>query len=972
MSGWGDPNFQRWGGFEWGVVVSLDTVNVFADFVAQVVDKELSVDTDLLSQLTDTQTVDVDYLGQGEETVRCDVDMFVSRTASTALSGIYTRPILLAYLGLAGGIRVCSHALEAGGFGWSGKLLSSSEITQSLERVSDDLQVVIADADRAIVNTFAATPPENAEVTLWLLALDDPDEQLVQVFAGRVAQVDSVEVDGRIVLDVVRADAVLDQPIGRLLTTAIQPNAPDEALGQMIPLVWGTVEEHEGLVIDSNAVSQLDGAILETTTSLILRDASRFPTTGYAFVNEEIVYWGGKTGNELTNLIRGTFLTTAAPHPSGSVVIQRGTFAVQFCDHSVTSIEDVRFEDPNGNLAIPEPAPTIDTANARATWDETPRITVVSRSTEVLVHGYESTLFDNTVADALFAARESGSYTDLNYATIGSGQVLGLSRTNTPEDVGEIVRAGLVVAFDPDTAASSRVRVGTQVAGYLVPQNNLPAWALRRAERQFRATFDVVDPTHAHTPSNTLITVRASAAIANGFWIQPENALQDPGTVTFFADTNNDRIPLVMNGITFTLATGQSISRMRLGAYYAGAHAAGSGSASMILQLANQVGGSLAQAIVSATGPGTQVFSSWNTNSAQLNAQNWGATQFVARPNGPTNGVYAVRDMFAQFELAGSVDSRATAVTQRRSQVNFFDLTHLAQSDWNYFGTATKGGALRIDGVTGARINGAFWLVEVRPRAKTAIEVPRVFAKIRGQVPSGKTTDVLRQMITFSPPYGLGLSSSAIAQGPYARAAQSLASDGIRLDFAVRQQRSVLGLIEQVVDQSDLRGHWESGQHHLYRKPRPSALSSVFRDFTQDDVLKESLQRTREPLSDLRNSLDYAYRFAVRVNGYTRALAVSDATSISSFGTHAETVELDLVRDDTTATVVSARRLERAKNPHWVVTWDMPLVALELIRGDLVGLTHPLISFAKAEIVGLAFYASNAITVRVTAVVWEE
>ena len=50
--------------------------------------------------------------------------------------------------------------------------------------------------------------------------------------------------------------------------------------------------------------------------------------------------------------------------------------------------------------------------------------------------------------------------------------------------------------------------------------------------------------------------------------------------------------------------------------------------------------------------------------------------------------------------------------------------------------------------------------------------------------------------------------------------------------------------------------------------------------------------------------------------------------------------ELDLIRDATTAEVVTVRDLLRRSEPRWVVEMFLPLFALELRLGDLVSLDH--------------------------------
>lgn len=69
------------------------------------------------------------------------------------------------------------------------------------------------------------------------------------------------------------------------------------------------------------AYSTLNGAITATQTTLTLTSASSFPTSGgYIKIGSEQIYYGGVSGNVLTNLTRGVNGTTAATHVTSSAV----------------------------------------------------------------------------------------------------------------------------------------------------------------------------------------------------------------------------------------------------------------------------------------------------------------------------------------------------------------------------------------------------------------------------------------------------------------------------------------------------------------------------------------------------------------------------------------------------------------------------------------------------------------------------
>lgn len=103
-----------------------------------------------------------------------------------------------------------------------------------------------------------------------------------------------------------------------------------------------TIGAAEGLMIDTNGTlvytgSQYIGRVEETTldgditidaSSVVLTDASDFPTSGYAFIGDmtstilkpETISWTGKTSNTLTGVTRGVYNSTASSHSSGASI----------------------------------------------------------------------------------------------------------------------------------------------------------------------------------------------------------------------------------------------------------------------------------------------------------------------------------------------------------------------------------------------------------------------------------------------------------------------------------------------------------------------------------------------------------------------------------------------------------------------------------------------------------------------------
>ena len=175
-----------------------------------------------------------------------------------------------------------------------------------------------------------------------------------------------------------------------------------------------------GGTVSGEAITTLNGGINASTTTIVLGDASLFPSSGTNFVqigSEEISYTG-ITGNQLTGVTRGVRNTTAAIHSngvavtnssdyvawgeaaSGDLVIDPGLWSIDnFGDNVISLIHNGQVFEWNSNAA-----------NAVAT-----RATIISgaptASRDMLVStpdrhlvffGTETTIGDQSTQDEMF------------------------------------------------------------------------------------------------------------------------------------------------------------------------------------------------------------------------------------------------------------------------------------------------------------------------------------------------------------------------------------------------------------------------------------------------------------------------------------------------------------------------------------------------------------------------------------------
>ena len=318
---------------------------------------------------------------------------------------------------------------------------------------------------------------------------------------------------------------------------------------------------------------------------------------------------------------------------------------------------------------------------------------------------------------------------------------------------------------------------------------------------------------------------------------------------------------------------------------------------------------------------------------------------------------------------------------------NHFEVTRFVNG-WDFFADAAQGGEIQIASATGSdlRVLEAFWVVEYVPFLEAGSRVPRVFATTEGRVALGRPTEIAESIITTAPPSGMGLGTDQIAREDYGPARSSLATDGIRLDFAVTRQTMARALLARVALEADLHQTWDRGRHRLIRKAQLAGvltidgvstvfdanLPATFRHLRDADVLIDALAFARTPLFDLRTRLDGLYRPLAHTGDLSGAVQlILSAAETTRVGIRSEARTLLLVRNSTTAAQVLARDLIRRAFPHTVVEFATTLLGLELRFGDHIRVTHAEVSFSSGEVTELSYIDDDfsRINVRVTA--WE-
>ena len=208
-----------------------------------------------------------------------------------------------------------------------------------------------------------------------------------------------------------------------------------------------------GGTVSGEAQTSLNGGINSSTTTIVLTDASLFPTSGTSFIqigNEEISYTG-LSGNTLTGVTRGVRNTTAASHSnadtvtnstdyvawgeaaSGDLVIDPGMWSIDnFGDKIIALIHNAQvFEwDSNASNATSNRATIINNAPTAS------RDMIVSTPDRHLVFfGTETTIGTPSTQDQMFirfsdqeSIDQTNSYTPTATNTAGTQRLADGSR----------------------------------------------------------------------------------------------------------------------------------------------------------------------------------------------------------------------------------------------------------------------------------------------------------------------------------------------------------------------------------------------------------------------------------------------------------------------------------------------------------------------------------------------------------------
>lgn len=850
---------------------------------------------------------------------------------------------------------------------FEGRIVSLGDLVLTEGREVGRLSVSLENVSGVAITDYwtDTDPPENAQVDMFVWFEGDTYGQKLHLFRGFVGEVVSVT-ETTIDLMVVGAEEGYDKILGAEITTAEFSDAPDESLGKMQPLVFGTVEDHEPVPVTTVARSRLAAPLLTGDTTIDLEDAEDFPSSGTVTILDEELAYTGKTANQLTGVTHAQNSTIAVDYASGTEVVEKGAWELVVAEHAVSAISDVfawagrtRRAVDSGDYSTQLTAPGKITFAAGSY----PTLLIPTGSLAYLQVQLDDTDgVDNTAINAVFACADHPQWTEQNTAEVDqTNTTLAIVQDDDVEPQGDIVRVWIAVEYDdsPFPLTTDQVDVklaGGSTLGQLPEDGNLPTAIKNRIGFSLGRAYD---DEHAHTvddgTSGQENDVYGTSVDLNGSsWNNSAN-LTDSNKGTYGDNVASLPADADFTGFSPT-TTGRVPTKIRACVQ------AGAAGHPDDFEMKLIVGGSVkAQVFVNASTSSAEYCTGWWTPSAWADVT--GATVKLDFYGGD-HAIYAVW-LDVQWEGASS----STAITTQallHTRTFLAEITTTVDGDWTWF----KDSEVQVvfNGSTDTdiiKINRVYYLVAYTPVRK--VPADRITCTVQGLQPDGDPVEHLRNIVTDAAL--MGLSTNEFDQGTMNTVQTSLDALSYALDFAIYNFVRAVDLIALVAEQARILHWWDSGVLRGKFRADISAMSASS-SFGTHDIVPGSVVRARTPLNEVMNKLRASYQWNAGERIYD-ALETSDAAN-QAVGERKKHIEWTLIRDATTAANLAAHLIERAGIPRFVIEFMVYLPGLDLQLGDIISIDVGQFSYSKVEVVSLRYdLGSDPPTITIGGVVYD-
>ena len=845
---------------------------------------------------------------------------------------------------------------------------------------------------------FHEQDPESVEVELWQWFEGTPEWAAVLIDTFMVADpIAYDEASQELRLDLVTVSVKADQTIGEIIEAEDYPTAPEESIGKVIPLVFGTAPDLPCACIDAPAECKLAVTILPADKTIPVDDASRFPASGVIQIDDERLLYRSRTDTSFTVSARGHAGTVATDHLSGRKVAEVAPYVFAACKGPVAGLSNVKVDGlspESGYTVQPEADP------ATITFDGPPRISTLAEATRFLEMQFDAVADGNTALKPELAFDDSKvtSAAEINR----DHRELRLKQTTQNANRGEIRKVWLGVEhWESERLPHDYVEVelsGVGVVGRLAAPHPADA-TLIAADVDIDHGHDhsfVAEHTHVFTGRNEALREEAHthgnsdpveyAGVPNNDRIKGWAYSFDTwGNKIYWAGQDQGQyVTVTFSGVPSAGKAWLEVTAKKcpvfLGQYPRGTYTDGRlpdghlGGGDKLLDTDCQRINDLVVGRYSLAAPVATLYLSaekkycWNATHGY--AELVGVKQFVVAEDvkavrtgislqvldaGRNLSVEPLRGEVAELATANRPLTNIQVQTSSRSSVDYFDLTSRVAGAWGWF----TGKELRVRYVGSADGRTVYLLhcwfeVEYSPRE---IETGgAVTCTVDGLIDDGAGTitgtpnrrirrpDEVRKYLLVAV---AGLDASRIDSESFGSAGARYNALGYRFDHALTQHISLKELERKLARQCRSRWFWDAGRAKIAVRERDADLAPV-KHITADMVLMDSMRAERSPLAGLANRIRLFYRKDLGSGddgpaGYLASKRGRNEESIAAHGLRERPDDFlfDAVREPGMAADLLAFYLEKEGRLTTTYTFDCFLDAFELEKEDAVRLTHP-------------------------------
>lgn len=886
--------------------------------------------------------------------------------------------------------------------GYEPRLTSFEPIVEQLHGGVDDIALTLENTEtdgdgnakiRVSDHWNFDHPPEGSEVKIF----DYSGSSRELIFWGAVSEIEAVT-EGFVTLHVRSMDYKLDKTLGSPVTLDDYPDCPDINVGARKPTIYGAITQFTPLLVDDNVVTKLASSVTVDATTIEVEDASKFATSGSIKINEEVIAYAGtdtaSTPNEFTGCTRAQSSTTAGSHVTGDEVHEYANLVFLVADHEVDAITNVKYINSEGILTPADSSLyTVSLGDddagtpATITFTETPTTYATGSGSIFKDIDCEAEGAGNTANNPLLCCgRDEVWWTEYNYAEITRGESLSVKRS-TGEDIlhpnSPIVKAYLVIehytAADLDAIdLDVHYYDGSQhLLGQLSATSNTPKEiqedaSVHRESKGFQSD-------HTHTISNA-----DHGHEINGEWFTPDVEDYYAGTLgqTYKGCDGSIGTAQVMDTVQWIYAdyrwvrvqnSGTSIKYVRVNVTHGtGFGATETGGANVYFKIDHASSWNvLGLTAISASGGGQTTFQS---SKIDVSGGSWTLNDLTSANTilrlHCTSGSFNVWEAF--LEIWYDSESTDVGISEEEtpleaSSYTFFDITSVVDDDWDWFYDkliiVDDDDEMATSDVV--YVLRAFYMVEfLNTKAEFTKEIACDVTSSRAA--TGDGAEILSSIALNE----LSVPTANLNATSFVTAAAS-ASNGY--GGALVQFESGRDVLRRLGEQFRISTHYEDGKLKALFKPDVADIASPSRAISHDDILAGTLTVSRVTLPEIFNLIRVGYG-PDYINGGLKGMAdpAESATSQTRYGKTGEyEVQGDFIQTEAQADALAEQLLDYLAWSGNIFEMELHRNFIGIQRGDIVAITHRLVTAAKAEVLSIEtqFATKDAPTrIRITAI----